>query len=75
MNERLTTRELRRRSSTKEPIRLQVTVLEIHSGEVPLGFDVDSNVPAHRLKVWEQIPGRGNNPKEDRANGRGGVEE
>jgi carbon storage regulator CsrA len=44
-----------------EPDRLQhvlkVTVLEIHKGRVKLGFDVDEEVPIHRLEVWERIHG------------------
>jgi len=39
---------------------LQVTELEFQSDKVRLGFDVDSNVPAHRLEVRERIPGRDN---------------
>jgi carbon storage regulator CsrA len=34
---------------------LKVTVLEICHGKVRLGFDVDKEVPVHRLEVWEQI--------------------
>jgi carbon storage regulator len=34
---------------------LKVTVLEICNGKVRLGFDVDKEVPVHRLEVWEQI--------------------
>ncbi len=34
---------------------LKVTVLEIGSGKVRLGFEVDKNVPVHRSEVWERI--------------------
>jgi carbon storage regulator CsrA len=34
---------------------LKVTVLEITGGKVKLGFDVDADVPVHRLEVWERI--------------------
>jgi carbon storage regulator CsrA len=34
---------------------LKVTVLEIRSGKVRLGFEVDAEVPVHRWEVWEQI--------------------
>jgi carbon storage regulator CsrA len=34
---------------------LKVTVLEISGGKVRLGFDVDADVPVHRLEVWERI--------------------
>ena len=34
---------------------LKVTVLEIDGGRVRLGFEVDSDVPVHRLEVWERI--------------------
>jgi carbon storage regulator CsrA len=37
-----------------EPI-LKVTVLEIRDGRVRLGFEVDADVPVHRLEVWERI--------------------
>src|SRR5205823_1187604 len=33
----------------------KVTVLEIRGGKVRLGFEVDAEVPVHRLEVWEQI--------------------
>jgi carbon storage regulator CsrA len=36
---------------------LKVTVLEIHGEHVKLGFEVDSDVPVHRLEVWERIHG------------------
>ena len=34
---------------------LKVTVLEINPGTVRLGFEVDKDVPVHRLEVWERI--------------------
>ena len=34
---------------------LNFTVLEIQNGKVKLGFDVDTDVPIHRLEVWERI--------------------
>jgi len=34
---------------------LTVTVVEISHGRVRLGFQVDAEVPVHRLEVWERI--------------------
>ncbi len=34
---------------------LKVTVLEIDRGTVRLGFEVDKDVPVHRLELWERI--------------------
>jgi carbon storage regulator CsrA len=34
---------------------LNVTVLELDHGKVRLGFEVDKEVPAHRLELWERI--------------------
>jgi carbon storage regulator len=34
---------------------LKVTVLEINGGRVRLGFDVPSDIPVHRMEVWERI--------------------
>ena len=34
---------------------LKVKVLEINSGSVRLGFEVDADIPVHRLEVWERI--------------------
>ena len=34
---------------------LKITVLEIQGGKVRLGFEVDADVPVHRLEVWERI--------------------
>jgi carbon storage regulator CsrA len=36
---------------------LKVTVLGIHGTNVRLGFEVDPEVPVHRLEVWERISG------------------
>ena len=32
-----------------------VTVLEIKGAKVRLGFDVDADIPVHRMEVWERI--------------------
>jgi len=37
---------------------LRVKVLEIKGERVKLGFDVDADVPVHRLEVWERGFGR-----------------
>ena len=34
---------------------LRVTVLEIKSGTVRLGFEADASIPVHRSEVWERI--------------------
>ena len=34
---------------------LKVTVLEIKGGRVRLGFDIPSDIPVHRMEVWERI--------------------
>ena len=34
---------------------LKVTVLEIKGGRVQLGFEVPSDIPVHRMEVWERI--------------------
>ncbi len=41
---------------------LKVKVLEIKSGRVRLGFEVDSGIPVHRLEVWERIHGKSDGP-------------
>ena len=46
------------RSDSREPM-LTVTVLEIYGGKVRLGFKGDSDVPVHRLEVWERIHANG----------------
>jgi carbon storage regulator CsrA len=38
---------------------LRVTVLEINSSHVKLGFEVDSDVPVHRSEVWDRIQAAG----------------
>jgi hypothetical protein len=47
----------------------KVTVMEISGGRVKLGFDVDSDVPVHRLEVWERVFGNGrlDSPNHDAA--------
>ncbi len=39
---------------------LKVTVLDIRGTQVKLGFEVDSDIPVHRLEVWERMDGNGN---------------
>ncbi len=39
---------------------LKVTVLDIRGGKVRLGFEVDADVPVHRLEIWDRINGNGN---------------
>lgn len=34
---------------------LKVKVLEISGDKVKLGFEVDPEIPVHRLEVWERI--------------------
>ena len=48
---------------------LKVTVLGISGAKVKLGFEVDADVPVHRLEVWEQIKrnGRAGRPTEGTA--------
>ena len=43
---------------------LKITVLRIKGSSVVLGFDVASDVPVHRLEVWERIQASGV-PKEN----------
>ena len=38
---------------------LKVTVLDVRGTNVKLGFEVDSDVPVHRLEVWERINASG----------------
>ena len=38
---------------------LKVTVLDIRGTQVRLGFEVDADIPVHRLEVWERINGDG----------------
>ena len=55
-------------SGTFEPL-LKVTVLEIKSDRVRLGFEADARIPVHRWEVWERIRvgDHPNNGAEDRA--------
>ena len=47
---------------------LKVTVLEINRGNVRLGFEVDKEIPVHRLAVWERLGAGGlKGPPEDPA--------
>jgi len=34
---------------------LKVTVLDVTDGKVKLGFEVDADIPVHRMEVWERI--------------------
>ncbi len=34
---------------------LKITVLEINGKRVKLGFDVESDIPVHRMEIWEQL--------------------
>ena len=34
---------------------LKVTVLEVTGGKVKLGFEVDADIPVHRLEIWERM--------------------
>jgi carbon storage regulator CsrA len=34
---------------------LKVTVLGVSGGRVTLGFDVDGDIPVHRLEIWERM--------------------
>jgi sRNA-binding carbon storage regulator CsrA len=38
---------------------LKITVLGIQGSNVRLGFEVDDDIPVHRLEVWERINGNG----------------
>ena len=41
------------------PGLLKVTVLEIALGKVKLGFEVDGEIPVHRLELWERMRAAG----------------
>jgi carbon storage regulator CsrA len=41
------------------PGLLKVTVLEVASGKVKLGFEVDAGIPVNRLEVWERMCANG----------------
>jgi len=51
---------------------LKVTVLDIRGNQVKLGFEVDSDVPVHRLEVWERMNGNGNGSGNGNGNGHAG---
>jgi carbon storage regulator CsrA len=34
---------------------LKITVIEITGGKVKLGFEVDADIPVHRLEIWERV--------------------
>ena len=34
---------------------LKVTVLEVCGGKVKLGFEVDADIPVHRMEIWERM--------------------
>ncbi len=36
-----------------------VTVLEIRGAKVRLGFEVDADIPVHRMEVWQRICAEG----------------
>ncbi|HUQ70075.1 MAG TPA: carbon storage regulator [Planctomycetaceae bacterium] len=38
---------------------LKITVVEITGGKVKLGFEVDADIPVHRLEVWERVSAEG----------------
>jgi carbon storage regulator CsrA len=38
---------------------LKVTVLKITAAKVTLGFEVDADIPVHRLEVWERMTASG----------------
>lgn len=44
---------------------LKITVLEVATGKVKLGFEVDADIPVHRLEIWERICASGelNSPR------------
>jgi carbon storage regulator CsrA len=38
---------------------LKVTVLRITGMKVTLGFEVDADIPVHRLEIWERMCANG----------------
>jgi carbon storage regulator CsrA len=38
---------------------LKITVLQISGGKVTLGFEIEADIPVHRLEVWERIHAKG----------------
>ena len=51
---------------------LKVTVLDIRGTQVKLGFEVNSDIPVHRLEVWERMNGNGNRNGNGNGNGHAG---
>ena len=45
-------------ASVNDQYMCKVTVLEITSGKVRLGFEVDRSVPVHRLELWTRHAAR-----------------
>jgi sRNA-binding carbon storage regulator CsrA len=43
----------------------KVTVLKIAGGKVTLGFEVDADIPVHRLEIWERLCARGELARHD----------
>jgi len=41
------------------PGLLKITVVKVTGGKVTLGFDVDADIPVHRLEVWERMCAKG----------------
>ena len=37
------------------PRLLKITVLEIATGKVKLGFELDGSIPVYRLELWERM--------------------
>lgn len=38
---------------------LKITVLEVASGKVKLGFEVDADIPVYRQEIWERMTASG----------------
>ena len=57
------TRKIQEPVVVRESDRFQrlwkVKVLDIQGKKVKLGFDIDPDVPIHRLEVWERVFGNG----------------
>ena len=45
-----------------DAVLLKVTVLGIDQNKVRLGFEAASDIPVHRLEVWEKIRARAQIP-------------
>ena len=41
------------------PGLLKVTVLDISGGSVRLGFELDADIPVHRMEIWERLCANG----------------